>query len=451
MEPHSSGGCRSGEWYGSTRRLPRDRGRRTPIFIGPLRYSLDVFQLVSAQSILSVLLWAVLAVYAFSSLWWLFETVVLSRGWKADDETTWGLDAIQVRIVTIDAAAVVQATVDALPAGITDVRVIAERDIAIDGATVHVVPGEFDCEATNKGRAVEWARRNVDCDREYVLYLDEDTIVTGLSGLPDADFVQFTEKPLYTGSRLTYLAEIFRTGYQFEQLGFHRLSYPLYAWGGGFAIRHEIESDLGWNVATITEDTNLVWRAADAYDLDFQLVDLRFRNQAPPSVNAMVKQRRRWMSGTIGDGHLLPLRYRPIYLTRVIAWTLSPIVPFLVVAVYLLPVSTPGSGLYATLSMGLIGVVFLYMSFGVIAYRKHPLLWPIYILLTPVSVVVHALGAVWGVLRPVTEFEVTEKVTPETIESVNSGLESGELTDHDGSHRLIRESEDEYDWHLFED
>lgn len=405
----------------------------------------------SLQSVVSVLLWGALAVYGFSSLWWLVESALLSYKWRPDDETAWGLDDMQVRILTIDGADVVQATVDALPEGVVDVRIIAERDIAIDGATVHVVPDDFDCEATNKGRAVEWARRNVDCDREYILYLDEDTIVTGLTGLPDADFVQFTEKPIFTGSRLTYLSEIFRTGYQFEQFGFHRLTYPLYAWGGGFAIRRDIEEELGWDVETITEDTNLIWRAADEYDLDYQLVDNRFRNQAPPSVTALFKQRRRWMSGTIGDDHLLPAWYRPLYLTRVIAWAFSPFVPLLVLASFLLPGAAPGMKLYTVLSAGLLAILFGYMLLGVIAYRKHPVLWPVYLLLLPIAVVVHAIGAIWGVVSPVEEFEVTEKVSAETLEQVNAGLEEGDVRNHDGTGRFVRESADDLDDHLFED
>lgn len=152
----------------------------------------------SIQVLLSVLLWTALGVYGFSSLWWLVETFVLSHGWESENTDAWGLDDIQVRILTIDAEPVVQQTVNAIPDGLTDVRVVAETDIAINGATVHVVPEEFTCDATNKGRAVEWAQRNVGCDREYVLYLDEDTIVTDFTGLPDADFVQFTEKPIYT-------------------------------------------------------------------------------------------------------------------------------------------------------------------------------------------------------------------------------------------------------------
>lgn len=406
---------------------------------------------IAPQTALAILLWAALAVYGFSSLWWLLETLILARGWRPDEQEAWALEDIQVRILTIDAEEVVQSTVDALPEEIADVRIIAEREIDVDGATVHVVPDSFECEATNKGRAVEWARRHVDCEAEYVLYLDEDTIVTDLTGLPDADFVQFTEKPIFTGSRLTYLAEIFRTGYQFEQLGFHRLRYPLYAWGGGFAIRREIEEELGWNVATITEDTNLIWRAADAFELEYQLVDSRFRNQAPPTVRSMLKQRRRWMSGTIADDHLLPRHYRPLYLTRVVAWAFSPFVPLLIVASFLLPGSAPGIELYGLISTGLLGILFVYTLFGAIAYRKHPLLWPVLLLLTPVAVVLHAAGAVWGVLSPVEEFEVTEKVTPETIEAENEELEPGALSNHDGTDRLIRNSAEEFDTHLFED
>jgi hypothetical protein len=400
--------------------------------------------------VVAVVLWAALAVYGFSALWWVIEVAVLSFRWDHNTEEVWGLDDIQVRVLTIDAEPVVQQTVNALPDDLADVRVIAEADIDIDGAEVHVVPEEFDCTATNKGRAVEWARRNVDADEEYLLYLDEDTIVTELTGVPDADFIQFTEKPIYTGSRLTYLCEVFRTGYQFEQLGFHRLAYPLYAWGGGFAIRREIEAEIGWDVATITEDTNLIWRAATEYDLSYQLVDARFRNQAPPSLKAMLKQRRRWMSGTVGDDYLLPLLYRPLYFTRVVAWAFSPFVPFLALVSYLLPGTAPGMELYALLSTALLGILFVYMLFGLVAYRKHPFLWPIFLLLTPVAVVLHSIGALWGVVSPVKNFEVTEKVAPETVEAANR-LDDGALADHEGTDRLLRESDDEFETGLFSD
>jgi hypothetical protein len=68
-----------------------------------------------------------------------------SLPWLATrDRTAWGLENVQVRILTIDAEAVVQGTVDALPSKIDDVRVIAEWPIDVEGATVHVGPEGFD-------------------------------------------------------------------------------------------------------------------------------------------------------------------------------------------------------------------------------------------------------------------------------------------------------------------
>jgi hypothetical protein len=397
-------------------------------------------------------LWVALVLYGFSAVWWIVEAAVLARGGRVDPEDVeWGYDEVQVRILTIDSEAVVQATVDSVPEGLTDVRVIAEAPMDIDGASVHVVPDEFECEATNKGRAVEWARRNVPCHREYVLYLDEDTIMAGFKGLPDADVVQFTEKPLYTGSRIAYLSEIFRVGYQYEQFAFHRLRYPLYAWGGGVAIRHSLEDAITWDTATITEDTNFIWRAADQAGVSFAVLDVRFRNQAPPSLRAMAKQRRRWISGTRADGHLLPLAYRPIYYTRIVAWAFSPLVPVLAVASVLLPGTAPATGWYQTASLTLFGVLFVYKLVGAASYDKHPLTWPLYLLLTPVAFFAHSIGAIWGLVSPVTTFEVTEKVTPETVEEVHESMAPGALHEHDGSERLTRESDGEFVFDVFDD
>ena len=80
--------------------------------------------LVSLQALLAVFLWAALVVYGLSSLWWIVEVTVLSRGWEQNTEEVWDLNDIQVRVLTINAETVVQQTINALPEDITDVRVI---------------------------------------------------------------------------------------------------------------------------------------------------------------------------------------------------------------------------------------------------------------------------------------------------------------------------------------
>jgi len=107
--------------------------------------------------------------------------------------------------------------------------------------------------------------------------------------------------------------------------------------------------------------------------------------------------------------------------------------------------------LYGTISLSLLTILFVYTFAGIIGYRKHPVLWPILLVLTPVAVLVHSIGALWGLFRPVESFEVTEKLDPGTVETVHGGLEEGDLTEHDGTERLLREDEGEYQRFLFDD
>jgi hypothetical protein len=397
---------------------------------------------------LLAVVWAIFLLYSASVLFWLLEVLVLARGQVvSDDELVYGHDDVQVRILTIGAEAVVQATVDSVPDGVDDVRVIAERDIDIDGATVHVVPDEFDCEARHKGRALEWARRHVPCEKEFVLYLDEDTLVQQFRGLPDADVVQITEMPVFTGSWVAYLAETFRIGYQYEQRAFGRFEYPLYAWGGGIAIRQSLEDRITWDVKTITEDTSFVWRAAEAVDLDFRVLNLKFRNQAPPTLRGMFRQRRRWFAGTQHSADRLPRRYRLFLSFRMVAWALSPVIPVLSLLLFLFPQYVPQASLYQLGSLIEFLVLFVITLVGVAVYARHERITLLALPITPLLVVLNTAGALWGWVSPVETFAVTEKVapkadeteqvTPATLEERNPWLEEGDLADHDGTGTLI--------------
>jgi len=369
---------------------------------------------------IGLVFWLTLLLYGFSSFWWLLEVTVLAYRWQADDETEIGLDNIQVRILTYNSPSTVQVTVNSVPDGIAETKVIAEADMDIDGADVHVVPKAFESEAQKKGRAIEWARQYVDCDQEYILYLDEDSILVNFEGLPAADLIQISEHPLRTGSWWVYLCEVFRVGYQREQRAFYRMAYPLYAWGGAVAVRHELENEVTWNVPTITEDTTYIWRAARHVDqqggrFEYRLLNKRFRNQAPPSIREMFNQRRRWMSGTLRDMYRLPRRYLPLQFARIITWTLSPVIPLLAVLAFLYPQLVPQHGLYQIASVALFGMLFVYMFAGLLEYRKYPEVWPVYLLLTPIAVTLHAVGAFWGLVRPATDFKITQK-TPGKID-----------------------------------
>ncbi len=362
----------------------------------------------------SVLLWVIVLLSLGLVGYWLYLLVVVGRRTESRP-IEHDPDAVQVRILTIDSESVVQETVNAIPDSVTDRHVIAEAPLSIDGATVHVVPDSFDCNAIRKGRALEWARRNVPCSREFVLYLDEDTDMSTFTGIPDADVIQFRERPWRTGSLLCYLAELYRMGAQLEQRAFPSLAVPLYAWGGGIAIRQSIEDQVTWDRPSIIEDTTFVWDAVGAIDdLEFAVAADQFRTQAPPTIRALIGQRRRWFAGSWQNASQLSTGYRAITTLRNLAWSVSAIVPLIM----LLPTVAPDTVIFGTafeeLSVLIVGALMVWILLGV---RYHDESLPIAVLsvvLLPLVSVLHSVGAFVGLLVPPRTFSVTEKVDPPT-------------------------------------
>lgn len=370
--------------------------------------------LSQAELAFAVVAWTMLAIFFVSTMFWVIEIVLIGRArWSPIEHEP---PEIEVRILTIDAEPVVQGTVDALPADFAAVRVIAEQPITIEGASVHVVPEDFTCEATRKGRAIEWARRTIPCTGSYVLYLDEDTLLKDFRGLPDADIVQLSEQPIRSDSWLTYFAEIFRMGFQLEQRTFPKFRYPLYAWGGGIAVRKTVEDEVTWNSETLTEDTNFVWRAFANQPCEMEYLRVRAMNQAPPSIKEMIHQRRRWISGAARDSHLLPRRYQVLSLLRNAAWALVCLSPLLA-----LPLVTPiGMVLWPeayqiVLVVQLVGL-FGWALLGHWYYGERARILAALLLTVPIVAFLHAVGALWAIVQPATDFRVTEKVKPPNID-----------------------------------
>ncbi|MFC7325419.1 glycosyltransferase [Halorubrum rutilum] len=391
-----------------------------------------------ANLLFTLFAWTVLTIFFVATVFWLIEIVIIGRARRGAIEHEPA--EVEVRVMTVAAERVVQATVDQLPTELDTIRVIAERPITIDGAEVCVVPSEFECEATRKGRALEWARRELNCNASYILYLDEDTLLREFHGLPDADIVQLSEQPIRSDSWLTYFAEIFRMGFQLEQAVFPKFRYPLYAWGGGIAVRKELEDQITWDVNTVTEDTNFVWRAFQAGECAFQFLNIRAMNQAPPSVREMIYQRRRWISGAARDSHLLPRRYQLLSLMRNAAWGLVFVSPLLAlplvtpVTVVLFPV-VYGYGILFQL-VGLFGWAVL----GYWYYGERPLVLAALLVTIPLVAIIHAAGAFWAIFQPTTEFRVTQKVPPAEVED-SRAAEIAVTEKHTDSEQTTEETE----------
>jgi hypothetical protein len=380
---------------------------------------------------LGVLVWGVIGLSLVMMLFWSYEQFV---GWIRYDEPEieHGPETVQARVLTIgDDPLVVQKTVNTLVETISDIHVITEQEIDIQGASVHVVPSSFDCAATKKGRALEWGRQNIPCERSHVLYLDEDTQAVNFTGIPDADVVQFGEKPYATESWLAYLIEIFRMGFQTEIRAFSRFEVPLYAWGGGIAIRRELEDTITWNFESITEDTSFVWRAATEEEIDFRYVSTKFRNQAPPSLSALIQQRRRWYAGSIAEQHILPRKFYVLASFRNFSWSLSIVFPFLWLLNWLpsgLAV-LPFQNLYIMIA-GFVSLFLLCWSITGCVYMRESV--PIAVLvccLSPLLSVLNALGAMYGAISQPESFTVTEKTVTDDQAKIKQEAGKQNVTD----------------------
>lgn len=377
------------------------------------------------QEVITVGLWMVAALYLLSGLSWLRNLAV---GMLSDYPTLeHGSETIQVRILTINAQGVVQRTVDHLPESLTDRHVMAESDIEITGAEVHVVPDEFECVATNKGRALEWARQNIPCEKEYVLYLDEDTLVEKFEGLPDADIVQFREWPMKTDSWWTYWAEITRMGFQISQVGYANRDIPLYAWGGGLAVRNSVEDDITWDFDTLVENTVFTWFAVQN-GADYAVVETRFRNQAPMSVKDMIDQRQRWLVGTIREEEYLSLGNQLLLTVRNVVWVFSPLLSLISIAVTLAWALGLPTGLEWSIPLQIGCLVFLVMTFmwvvaGVDYYGIRLQVLPVLVLWW-ILIVLHSLGALKGFIFPPRTFKATKKSKSGSTQSVSDSTKS---------------------------
>lgn len=358
----------------------------------------SLFCIITATYLFNTSLWAGVGLYGFYQ----------SR--SGENDLVWESDEVQARIVTIgDTPDVVQKTVDSVLTHIDDVRVVSEKQIEIDRATVHVVPDEFDTsDAIRKGRALEWARQYVPCDREYVLYLDEDTCLPEFDGLPDEDIVQLQERPRRSDSLLSWLADVWRTGTQYEPRGFTVLPYPFFLWGGAFAVRTAVEKDVGWEYTTICEDTLFLFRSLRS-DYTYGTIDAIGRNQSPPSFREIVSQRRRWASGTITAIRYLGFPDGLLLLARYVSWIVNS--AGLAIACMFLFLGLPRTVLVSMLLVLVIAGILIRAVVSSLMYDRSLRTLILLLVLFPVVVLYDGVGVVYGLIRPVSDFSVTEKVS----------------------------------------
>lgn len=338
---------------------------------------------------LVILALAVYVPWGITTVWWYAALVYYTSIHREEHNVT---DDFAVKVLTTgDDGGVLTGTV---LFSNKEPLVISRKHVPLPRGDVKVLPETFQCRARFKGQQLEWARREFPAHR--TLFLDEDSLCD-LHVIPVADIVQFQEVP-QGKSKLIAAIEAYRMGFQIEQALFEKTG-PLFLWGGGVAVSQDLEDDTTWNRPTVTEDTAFLY--ATRRPFTYRYSKKRIYDQAPPSIEALIKQRWRWASGTFRDTRYLPWGWRRIFIYfRTLQWGLWP-------ASMLAP-AILGAPYWMTLPLLLQAIVWSFVGARVMG-----LTWKdtvLTVLAMPVASVIHSLGATMALVKPVNTFHRTPKV-----------------------------------------
>ena len=309
----------------------------------------------------------------------------------------------------------------------------------------HVVPDSYSTErnARYKARALHYliekdAKRKEDISYNdvWVLHLDEESIITeqSLAGVH-----KFINNPAnakkvgqgeikynssgYGDNTLITAIDNVRTG---DDLGRFRFQYktlhkPLFGMHGSYIlVPNSIEKEIGFDLGgrgSITEDAYFALHASErGYKFDW--VEGYIREQSPFTLNAILRQRRRWYCGLmyLSFDCELKLKTRFFLMLNMILWSIGWLGPLLtIVALFNVGNYSPTYFIVgASLIQGAYASVYLIGAYrGMldteINYFRKIYIYVMTFLLMPFSSAVEGTAILYGILRPVKTFDVVKK------------------------------------------
>lgn len=323
------------------------------------------------------------------------------------------------------------------------IEVVTDLPVRLRGVDKYVVPGAYRTKngTMYKARALQYLlerrqerlarRRNV-----WVLHLDEESVITPEVVAGIAKFVvEHRGQPVigqgeiqynsynYARSLLITAVDAIRTG---DDLGRFRLQYkifnkPLFGMHGSFVLLpRTLEDKIGFDLTqkgSITEDAYFALIAM-ARGYKFFWVDGYIREQSPFSVSALLKQRRRWISGlkSLVYDREIPLRSRLVLAVNMMLWRLAWIGP--VVTLWNVTAGgsavSPAMAIGAAILSGLVGSVYMVgawrnASVSSLGYGHKLYVWIASMILVPVACLVEAVAIIYAAVRPVKTFQVVAK------------------------------------------
>ncbi|KAJ3039390.1 hypothetical protein HDV00_012266 [Rhizophlyctis rosea] len=308
------------------------------------------------------------------------------------------------------------------------VHVLTDEPNHFEGINCFTCPKSFTTEHSKyKARALEWYRQTMQfTENDWVLHLDEESVIDDLSVLRILDFIRFETKYHFGQGVILYnqykfwrnpfftVADGLRVGddlsrFHLQYTYFHR---PFFGAHGSFLLTNgKVENDVTWDLGSLTEDYQF---AVKAWDMGYRCgaVNGLVREQSPMDLMGFLKQRRRWYVG---------IRRLPQFLPKIwnLFWTLGILCLYgtiaSVVLGFYIPLGTPRwFGLLKDFSF--VTFVYLYMLGMFVQHVDkgwNPLLIilaiPVTFLLQFVAVILEALAVMYAIVFPPKDFDVIKK------------------------------------------
>eukprot|EP00842_Homolaphlyctis_polyrhiza_P006716 jgi/Hompol1/7045/HPOL_001643-RA len=308
------------------------------------------------------------------------------------------------------------------------VHVLTDEPHFIDGINCFTCPKSFRTQNSKyKARALEWYRQTM-CytQHDWVLHLDEESVIDDESVLRVLDFVKYEHKYMWGQGVILYnqykywdnwfftVADAIRVAddlarFQLQYTYMHR---PVFGAHGSFLLMNgEVENAVTWDLGSLTEDYQFATHAWE-YGYKCGKVAGLVREQSPMDFIGFLKQRRRWYVG---------IRRLPLLLPKIWAafWTLGTLSLYGTIASVFLgfyvPLGTPRwFGFLKDFSF--ITFVYLYVL-GIfisdVDKKTHPLLIlvriPITLILQFAACIMESAAVTYGIIFPPADFDVIKK------------------------------------------
>lgn len=321
------------------------------------------------------------------------------------------------------------------------IEVVTDKEICLSNMDNRVrqlvVPTTYKTStgALFKARALQYALEphvSQLSDGDYIIHLDEETIVTKdvINGI--ANFALDGEHSFgqglitYTNQEIvnwfTTLADFFRVAEDMGKLRFQFKTFhkPIFGWKGSFVVsKYEAERDVSFDHGpdgSVSEDCYFAMIAyMKGYSFDF--IQGEMWEKSPFSISDLIKQRRRWLQGLwlVVHSPKIAIPYKFFLALSLYAWVTLPIVGLSYIVAMLFPVPSP---IWISCIGSFCFSVSIYMYiFGVIksfdlkkTNRGMVFVYLIGAVVTiPFNIVIEDIATVWGLFGSKHSFYIVEK------------------------------------------